>query len=1019
MQKSTPPKLGKRGKVLKKVQKENTPFKLVDEEEDVQQEPKPQGKGDDPILELAKKMSLDSIHGEGEGADADYELAVKMSLDSLQAQSKVLVGGVAIPSRTFTDRSVKEEKYYGSVYPSKMRSSTHDSTTGPSSQPQDDTSEKVVHESSSPTDSERIESGTEADAPKVVKERGEEASTTVAHKEKIADRAEDQARPDPRNEDEALVGSNPEPMNEDFYAAVYPKVHENLKHKTDEHVIVENPESPSGTLSSIKNLDDTDNFWDQFLNDKSTDDVSSPQPSLPPVSAPLITAITETPTTILALPPPPPTQISIDSELAVRVADLEKRNADLEHAFTTQHKTINNLSSIIFNLEHRDLEYMIDNYVRNTVKDFVHMAFRALLLQSFADLFEGEMKQILHNRMFESGSYKSHDDHEMLYNALKLSMSRNNMEALHEGLSKKRKRHRDDQDPPSSPNDDDQDHPPSPPKDSDQSKKRRHHSDASSSNPPPPKDSEQSTKKQLDSGASASRQHSAQTSSAWQITDTRDAPPGSSMQRSEPQSEQYSDDTPIPDVEHDSDPEDTDNAHLPKANVFATTYQDPKENKLLRKTGDMGSFIKWFCKQIGKKKLSKADLEDKVDLVNPEGHLILRNVYELLPLGGPLGDKERNSALSISKLKAAQYLDFGLEELVSSLWIESEQEYDISTAYGITHWWFRRKEFYINKHRGPSDHHAVRSQIRILSVISIKSYERYGYNYLREIVLRRADYKEYKILENDFKNLHPNDFEDLYLLHLHDKLNHLPKSDKVNLHTAVNLWIKNIVIKKRMEDLQLGIKSYQTKLNLEQPNWDASDFLFKEDYTIVYKPRVVIYKDRNDQKKMMRENEGHKFSDGTLMRIQDKLAFMVKDFKLFEFNKGMKNRKWTEDDKRRSEDFIEVIERRLKIRRIFQSLESFVGGRLRDIDYRRTVSKDRPCIVFYQSYKVGKASYERSHKGVKASAYSDIVYFFTSAQDGDILQDDERLYLADDLKKAQDHNQRQANDESKDYYPNV
>ncbi|GJV54774.1 hypothetical protein Tco_1455779 [Tanacetum coccineum] len=61
-------------------------------------------------------------------------------------------------------------------------------------------------------------------------------------------------------------------------------------------------------------------------------------------------------------------------------------------------------------------------------------------------------------------------------------------------------------------------------------------------------------------------------------------------------------------------------------------------------------------------------------------------------------DKERRIALSISKLKAARYLDFGLEELVPSLWVESEREYDISAVYGITHWWFRRKEFYINKH---------------------------------------------------------------------------------------------------------------------------------------------------------------------------------------------------------------------------------------------------------------------------------------------------------------------------------
>ncbi|GJX92562.1 hypothetical protein Tco_0347148 [Tanacetum coccineum] len=49
---------------------------------------------------------------------------------------------------------------------------------------------------------------------------------------------------------------------------------------------------------------------------------------------------------------------------------------------------------------------------------------------------------------------------------------------------------------------------------------------------------------------------------------------------------------------------------------------------------------------------------------------------------------EQRIALSISKLKAARYLDFGLEELVPSLWVESEREYDISAVYGITHWWF-------------------------------------------------------------------------------------------------------------------------------------------------------------------------------------------------------------------------------------------------------------------------------------------------------------------------------------------
>ncbi|GJS56452.1 hypothetical protein Tco_0629814 [Tanacetum coccineum] len=75
-------------------------------------------------------------------------------------------------------------------------------------------------------------------------------------------------------------------------------------------------------------------------------------------------------------------------------------------------------------------------------------------------------------------------------------------------------------------------------------------------------------------------------------------------------------------------------------------------------------------------------------------------------------------------------------------------------------------------------------------------------------------------------------------------------------------------------------------------------------------------------------------SDGTLTRVMDKLDHMVKDFHLFEYNLGMETRKWSEDDKRRSKDFIIAIEKRLQIKRIFRSLESFVGGRIRDIDYR-------------------------------------------------------------------------------------
>ncbi|GJX62461.1 xylulose kinase-1 [Tanacetum coccineum] len=155
---------------------------------------------------------------------------------------------------------------------------------------------------------------------------------------------------------------------------------------------------------------------------------------------------------------------------------------------------------------------------------------------------------------------------------------------------------------------------------------------------------------------------------------------------------------------------------------------------------------------------------------------------------------------------------------------------DISVVYGISHWWFKRKEFYITRHSAPSDRGIVRSHMRILSVVSLKTYERYMYTFLKEIVLRRADYKEYKILEADFKNLHLNDFEDLYLLRLQGQLNHLSGADKVHFFNAVNLWIRNIVIRKCVEDLQLRIESYQMKLNLTQPNLEMNTiYLFKKE----------------------------------------------------------------------------------------------------------------------------------------------------------------------------------------------
>ncbi|GJX89442.1 hypothetical protein Tco_0341456, partial [Tanacetum coccineum] len=326
-------------------------------------------------------------------------------------------------------------------------------------------------------------------------------------------------------------------------------------------------------------------------------------------------------------------------------------------------------------------------------------------------------------------------------------------------------------------------------------------------------------------------------------------------------------------------------------------------------------------------------LTDQVD-----ESIIRYNVSKPLPLGGPPGQvtiqsdfffnkdleylrygrKSGRPALSISKMKAAYYPDVGLEQMVpDQMWIEEECKYDIAAMYGISHWWFQRQRFYIDRHTSEGDRRAVRTHMRILSVVRIEVFSLYGYDYMKTIVLRRADLKEYTIAERDFKYLYPSDFEDLYLLNLQGHLNHLPPEDKKILTTAVNLWTRNLVIRQRVEDFQLGIESYQTQLNLTKPRWDATGFEFKHDFTVIDSPRAVTFRDKYGVQMIMRFNEIHKFSDGTLQQIDEALDYRVKEFKVNRMNPGLNTRFWTRKDVDRSKEFMFSIQKWLKTRRIF------------------------------------------------------------------------------------------------------
>nr|GEW27600.1 E-beta-farnesene synthase [Tanacetum cinerariifolium] len=271
---------------------------------------------------------------------------------------------------------------------------------------------------------------------------------------------------------------------------------------------------------------------------------------------------------------------------------------------------------------------------------------------------------------------------------------------------------------------------------------------------------------------------------------------------------------------------------------------------------------------------------------------------------------------------------------VHLFWIEEECKYDIAAMYGISHWWFQRQRFYIDRHMSEGDRRTVRTHMRILSVVRIEVFSMYGYDYMKNIVLCRADLNEHVIAERNFKYLYPSDFKDLNLLNLQGHLNHLPPKDKKILTTAVNQWTRQLVIRQRVEDFQLGIESYQTQVNLTKPQWTATGFEYKHDYTVIESPRAVIFQDKYEVQMMMHFNEIHKFSDGTLQQIVEALDYRVKEFRINRMNPGLNTRFWTRKDVDRCNAFMFAIQRRLRTRRIFRNLQSFVGGRVREGDYR-------------------------------------------------------------------------------------
>nr|GEY99991.1 hypothetical protein [Tanacetum cinerariifolium] len=164
--------------------------------------------------------------------------------------------------------------------------------------------------------------------------------------------------------------------------------------------------------------------------------------------------------------------------------------------------------------------------------------------------------------------------------------------------------------------------------------------------------------------------------------------------------------------------------------------------------------------------------------------------------------------------------------------------------------------------------HDVYSKRRIITVTSVKVIRWYDYGYLEEIVVQRDDNLLYKFKEGDFPRLNLRDIKDMLLLLVQKKLSNLNVDDRYDLGVALRMFTRHIVILHRVEDLQLGVESYQKQVNITRPDKFRSDIPNMIPYTAYKNPQGIIYQDKFQRNRPMHSDKLYMFYDGTLSSVR-------------------------------------------------------------------------------------------------------------------------------------------------------
>ncbi|GKB87922.1 hypothetical protein Tco_0960194 [Tanacetum coccineum] len=231
--------------------------------------------------------------------------------------------------------------------------------------------------------------------------------------------------------------------------------------------------------------------------------------------------------------------------------------------------------------------------------------------------------------------------------------------------------------------------------------------------------------------------------------------------------------------------------------------------------------LEYFFKEVYKA------TTDQLDQNNPEvipfDHFINN---DLAYLSG--GVSIQKYTTPVTKTKAADYGHIKwIEDLVPNrMWSKVSVSYDKHALWGISHWGRKRQQFY--------GFAANRESAR---------------DHLDWNTVHRDDDKLYTFKEGDFNRLRIQDIEDICFF-------------------------------LRVEDLQLGVESYQKKLNLTKPDTYRSDLKRKEAYTAYSNPRGFIYQNKDKKNRLMHIDELHKFCNGTLNDVRTTLNDRLKGIRM-------------------------------------------------------------------------------------------------------------------------------------------